>query len=193
MVTNTFGDILFSPGSECLKEFPSPESLKKRIIISTKPPKEYLKTKEVPKESESQKEKTPGEAKETSAWGREVSSLKCGTVTDYKVCDDLSMILFIFVLSEKKNKFDIMLRSTSQQDLDEDSNDEEDTEDGDLKSSQNLAPEYKNLIAIHAGKPKGGIDACLKVDPEKVRRLSLSEQQLEKAVLTHGKQIVRYE
>lgn len=88
MVTNTFGDILFSPGSECLKEFPSPESLKKRIIISTKPPKEYLKTKDAPKEGETQKEKTSGEDnKETSAWGREVSSLKGGTVTDYKVCD----------------------------------------------------------------------------------------------------------
>ena len=87
MVTSTFQDILFSPGSDCLKEFPSPESLKKRIIISTKPPKEYLKTKDVPKEGEPQKEKTSGENKETPAWGREVSSLKDGTVTDYKVCN----------------------------------------------------------------------------------------------------------
>jgi len=30
------------------------------------------------------------------------------------------------------------------------------------------------------------------VDPDKVRRLSLSEQQLEKAVVTHGKEIVRF-
>lgn len=87
MVTSTFGDILFCPGSECLKEFPSPESLKKRIIISTKPPKEYLKTKDVPKEGDSQTEKTSGENKETSAWGREMSSLKGGSVTDYKVSD----------------------------------------------------------------------------------------------------------
>lgn len=89
MVMSTFGDILFTPGSECLKEFPSPESLKKRIIISTKPPKEYLKTKDAPKEGEgeAQKEKTSGNGKESSAWGREVSSLKGGTVTDYKVCD----------------------------------------------------------------------------------------------------------
>lgn len=55
------------------------------------------------------------------------------------------------------------------------------------------APEYKSLIAIHnAGKPKGGIDEWLKVYPDKVRRLSLSEQQLEKAVLTHGEYIIRY-
>ncbi|KAL9672761.1 hypothetical protein QQ045_029013 [Rhodiola kirilowii] len=41
----SFGDLLFDPGSECLKEFPSPESLKRRIIISTKPSKEYLQAK----------------------------------------------------------------------------------------------------------------------------------------------------
>ena len=72
-----------------------------------------------------------------------------------------------------------------------DEEDEEDIEDGD-KSQHTLAPEYKRLIAIHAGKPKGGLDECLRVDPDKVRRLSLSEQQLEKAAVTHGKQIVRY-
>ena len=42
MVTETFGDMLFRPESEYLPEFPSPESLKKKIVISTKPPKEYL-------------------------------------------------------------------------------------------------------------------------------------------------------
>lgn len=50
MVTVTFGDILYVPKSEDLNEFPSPESLKGRILISTKPP-EHLKvesTKENP-------------------------------------------------------------------------------------------------------------------------------------------------
>lgn len=42
MITQTFGDMLFSPECENLKVFPSPEELKYRIIISTKPPKEYL-------------------------------------------------------------------------------------------------------------------------------------------------------
>lgn len=48
------------------------------------------------------------------------------------------------------------------------------------------------MIAIEAGKPKGGITECLKVDPDKVRRLSLSEEQLEKASEKYAKQIVRY-
>ncbi|XP_062172471.1 phosphoinositide phospholipase C 2-like isoform X2 [Alnus glutinosa] len=42
MVTKTFGAMLYRPESEYIKEFPSPESLKKKILISTKPPKEYL-------------------------------------------------------------------------------------------------------------------------------------------------------
>lgn len=42
MITEIFGEMLYYPTSEGLTEFPSPESLKHRIIISTKPPKEYL-------------------------------------------------------------------------------------------------------------------------------------------------------
>ena len=82
--------------------------------------------------------------------------------------------------------------SFSQNDLDEEESEGEGDDEEILNSQQNEAPEYKRLIAIHAGKPKGGLDECLKVDPEKVRRLSLSEPQLEKAVETHGKDIVRY-
>lgn len=77
-------------------------------------------------------------------------------------------------------------------DLDEEEDDDEDDLEDDLKEQQNEAPEYKRLIAIHAGKGKGGLDDWLRVDPNKVRRLSLSEQELEKAVVTHGKEIVRY-
>lgn len=43
MVIETFGSSLFRTESE-LKELPSPESLKTKIILSTKPPKEYLET-----------------------------------------------------------------------------------------------------------------------------------------------------
>lgn len=40
MVKGTFGTTLFCPESQ-MNEFPSPESLKERIMISTKPPKQY--------------------------------------------------------------------------------------------------------------------------------------------------------
>ncbi|KAK9186620.1 hypothetical protein WN944_018008 [Citrus x changshan-huyou] len=158
MVTQTLGEILFTPGSECLKEFPSPESLKRRIIISTKPPKEYLEAKEE-KEKENDSQRGKGSADE-EAWGKEVPNLKSLN----SACD--------------KDDFDGGV-----------DNDEEDSDD---KSQHNEAPEYRKLIAIHAGKPKGGLKECLKVDPDKVRRLSLSEQQLENAVGTYGNDIVRF-
>ncbi|GFP97644.1 phosphoinositide phospholipase c 2 [Phtheirospermum japonicum] len=68
---------------------------------------------------------------------------------------------------------------------------DEDSEE-DPKSQQNAAPEYRRLIAIHAGKGKGGMKDWLRVDPDKVRRLSLSEQELEKAIITYSKDIVRF-
>lgn len=38
MVDEIFGDMLFRPNSKHMKEFCSPESLKGKILISTKPP-----------------------------------------------------------------------------------------------------------------------------------------------------------
>ena len=43
MIVDTFGSTLFYPeNDEGMKIFPSPESLRGRILISTKPPKEFL-------------------------------------------------------------------------------------------------------------------------------------------------------
>jgi phosphatidylinositol phospholipase C delta len=75
-------------------------------------------------------------------------------------------------------------------DVDEDNDDDDEDEQ---KMQQHLAPQYKHLITIKAGKPKGGTTSdALKCDPNKVRRLSLSEQELAKAVVNHGTEIVRY-
>ncbi|KAE8656764.1 hypothetical protein F3Y22_tig00116997pilonHSYRG00302 [Hibiscus syriacus] len=41
MVVDTFGETLYRTETENIVQFPSPESLKKRILIFTKPPKEY--------------------------------------------------------------------------------------------------------------------------------------------------------
>lgn len=43
MIRDTFEDLLFHPESENLKTtvLPSPEQLKRRILISTKPPKDH--------------------------------------------------------------------------------------------------------------------------------------------------------
>lgn len=68
MVIQTFGNMLFCPPeSDCVKEFPSPEELKYRIVISTKPPKEYLEDKNLSSRgSNSLKDKDSDE----DTWGR---------------------------------------------------------------------------------------------------------------------------
>ncbi|KAG9443436.1 hypothetical protein H6P81_014776 [Aristolochia fimbriata] len=146
MISQTFGDMLFFPDSDPLKEFPSPEELKKRFMISTKPPKEYL-------ENKTQKENFTGKRKSSDdeeTWGEE-----------------------------------------HQESDNEDNQDKDDLDDGDQKR-EHEAPEYKRLIAIHAGHGKGTLTETLQVDLNKVRRLSMSEQELEKAAVTHGVELVRF-
>ncbi|XAR71929.1 Phosphoinositide phospholipase C [Bertholletia excelsa] len=146
MVTQTFGEMLFSPGPGCVKEFPSLEALKHRIIMS-KPAAEYLEDKEFEGKQSGYQEGQ--EAPDEAAWGKEV--------------------LFV----------------TENDDLDEG---KDDRNEEDLYE----VPEYKRIIGIHAGKGKGGLQDWLRVDSDKVRRLSLSELELEKASINHGEEIVRF-
>ncbi|KAF6169865.1 hypothetical protein GIB67_034257, partial [Kingdonia uniflora] len=68
--------------------------------------------------------------------------------------------------------------------------DEEDIDDCDRISHKLGAPEYKHLIAIHAKKYKGGLKESLKIDIDKVGRLSLTEQALGKDILHHRNNLV---
>lgn len=74
--------MLFYPESDCLKEFPSPEELKHRIIISTKPPKEYLEAQTF-KDNENNvlKRKDSDE----DVWGKEPSCLTADQEDEDKV------------------------------------------------------------------------------------------------------------
>lgn len=73
-------------------------------------------------------------------------------------------------------------------DTNQQSDDDESNDDG---YETNQDSDYKRLIAIHAGKPKGGMKEALKVENDKVRRLSLSEQALEKAAESLGTDLIR--
>ncbi|KAL6597538.1 hypothetical protein ACP70R_046978 [Stipagrostis hirtigluma subsp. patula] len=155
MLTETFGDILFIPSSEPMKEFPSPEALMKRIIISTKPPqehKEFLK------------------AKDSQNANGNIDSL----------AGEASMRRMDSNVDESDGKDEL------------DEQDDEDSEEDEPKFHQDTACEYRKLITIHAGKPKGHLRDALKVDPDKVRRLSLSETQLTKATASHGADLIRF-
>ncbi|XP_050239845.1 phosphoinositide phospholipase C 2-like isoform X2 [Quercus robur] len=140
MVTKTFGEMLYRNDAENLEVFPSPGSLKRKILISTKPPKEYLDEESSMEIEDSQKQGSSDE-------------------------------------EQTQNTYKKKLGATDKVLLDED--------------EDQIFPEYRSLIAIHAGKPKGGIDDCL-IDTNTVRRLSLSEQELENAVKTHGAAIIRF-
>ncbi|KAK8936180.1 Phosphoinositide phospholipase C 4 [Platanthera zijinensis] len=172
MVIQTFGDMLYYPESETVMEFPSPECLKRKIILSTKPPRECLESKsQITKDGGSQKRMEPAEE---DSWGNEVTDFKSelkygGKENSQKQDDEGSNV------DEVRND-------------DDDGNDDDD----DSKVQQNAAPEYKNLITIKAGKPKGHLIHALQADTGKVKRLSLSEQQLEKLAASHGTDIVRF-
>lgn len=83
MVIEIFGDMLYYPDSEFLQEFPSPAALMNHVILSTKPPKEYLAAK-------TSKEKNievhnGKESKEEAAWGKEVPDLQAEIESHSKV------------------------------------------------------------------------------------------------------------
>ncbi|CAN4085166.1 unnamed protein product [Withania somnifera] len=87
LVIQVFGEMLYYPQSECLEEFPSPEELKHRIILSTKPPKEYLESKhhrDLETASPAKKHSVEGDilVKETSEVATEGHEAYYGSGTD---------------------------------------------------------------------------------------------------------------
>ncbi|RZC90732.1 hypothetical protein C5167_028566 [Papaver somniferum] len=153
MITQTLKDLLFT-SLECLEEFPSPEELKGKILLSTKPPKEYLYSKGFDEEKKDSCEK----------------EAPCEEVVE--------------------DKNDIDAEDSDQ--CEDSSGESEDTDNSEDKSCPLGVQKYKSLIAIHAKKHKGGLTKSLKLDPGKVERLSLSEQQLEKGAENHGTELVRF-
>ncbi|KAJ0101424.1 hypothetical protein Patl1_06614 [Pistacia atlantica] len=171
MLNQVFGEMLYYPQSESLTEFPSPESLKYRIIISTKPPKEYL-----------EKENgvvTMNRLNNLKGSFKERASQENGVVT-------MTRLNNIKGLCNEEALLELELGDDS------DPDDFEVSESCPNKDSQlAVAPEYKSLITIHAGKPKGHLKDALKTAIQ-VKRLSLSEQELERAAVSHGTDVVRF-
>ncbi|XP_042481982.1 phosphoinositide phospholipase C 6-like isoform X3 [Macadamia integrifolia] len=155
MVTQTFGELLFYPESECVVGFPSPEALKYRIILSTKRPESRSFQ---DKESNSQKVKHMPDEDLVGKMGSDLMAEP--ESTDYK--------------------------------SDSDPQDDEDMDECYRYARQFGAPQYKSLITIPSGKPKGSLKLALKVERDKVRRLSLSEQAFEKATVSLGTEVVRF-
>ncbi|KAL0862341.1 hypothetical protein Bca101_041459 [Brassica carinata] len=157
MATQIFGDMLYYPESESLAEFPSPASLLHRIMISTKPPKEYLESrnpivKQKDNNNNNNNNASPSSEEETPR-AEEIQTLES--------------ILFYEDSCENKS----------------DSDQEEE------EASEDQKPAYKRLITIHAGKPKGTVKEEMKVVVDKVRRLSLSEQELDRTCSSNSQDV----
>ncbi|KAJ4772151.1 Phosphoinositide phospholipase C [Rhynchospora pubera] len=161
MIKETFGDMLYIPGDEPMKEFPSPDDLKNRIIISTKPPKEYLESNEAKANGSRKSSNSNASAERISVEEADEAGAK-----DLSDC-----------------------KSEASNDKDEDESEEE---EDDPKFGKDTANQYRKLITIQAGKPKGQLKDALRVDPTCVRRLSLSEQKLTKACTLHSADVIRF-
>ncbi|KAM3406806.1 hypothetical protein ACQJBY_000712 [Aegilops geniculata] len=156
MIKETFGDLLHLSESEAMPVFPSPEDLRGKIIISTKPPKEYLETKSSKEEAQN------GSTEEESVWGDEIPDNKAQVATTRQV-------------SEKDTERYV-----------------EEDEEMEKKVQLGVNGEYKSLISISLTRRKHDMDQDLKVDPEKVSRMSLGEAAYEKATITHGSEIIKF-
>ncbi|CAH2058661.1 unnamed protein product [Thlaspi arvense] len=154
MATQIFGQMLYYPESDSLEEFPSPASLLHRIIISTKPPKEYLESRNPIVKQKDNSNASPSSEDETS-----------GT-------DEIQTLESMLSYDDYENKSD---------------SDQEEEE-----ASEEQKPAYKRLITIHAGKPKGTVKEEMKVVVDNVRRLSLSEQELDRTCSSNSQDVVRF-
>eukprot|EP00250_Pteridium_aquilinum_P034375 c7499_g1_i1 orf=528-2273(+) len=166
-ILETFGSILYQPeNSEGMKEFPSPESLKRRILISTKPPKEYLGAgnSTVPKQDHRKMGAEELKTEKKSIWGEEISSLR-------------------------HHEKDVGV--SAEEGHEEDDSDEE-SRPSERRQEEHVSSEYKRLITIHAGKPKGkSLVDSLKIE-ECVKRVSLSEAQLTKVAESDPSAVVQF-
>lgn len=174
IVHHVLGDALYYPDSqeEGFTQFPSPEQLKRRIIISTKPPKEYLASQ---KSEGSQMLLSAASAESTEdgqkeePWGEELPD-----ICEEPLHTDMSLPVSV------------------------DPTPEVDTSDEEIKPPERrddskVAPEYKMLITIRAGKPRSdSLKDSLAVGDPYVRRVSLSEPQLSKVVKSHPSAVLSF-
>ncbi|CAL0315763.1 unnamed protein product [Lupinus luteus] len=173
MATQIFGEMLYYPETDRLTEFPSPESLKNRVIISTKPPNECFEPTSI-KDNDNFVMLSGSESSSSSSSSRGKESPD--SMTGVKIEGTMA---------------DVKIEGTNGSDCDEGDDGDINTWECDHKSYHRCSPDYKRLITIHNKKLKGSLKDKLKIDGE-LRRLSWSETTLEKASESHGADIVRF-
>ena len=155
IVHQVLGKVLYCPPQphEDPEEFPSPESLMEKIIISTKPPKQYLERSQNVKGSSSPQV------------GQEDLSDSDETAENPDNEQEDSSVTFSGPL---------------------------DCSDEGINSPDMEPPEYRDMIAIRAGKPRGASLKDALVPEPHVKRVSLSEAELSKVAKRHPDAVVGY-
>ncbi|CAK9221300.1 unnamed protein product [Sphagnum troendelagicum] len=145
IMMDILGSTLYQPDTEVMTEFPAPELLKGRIIVSTKPPKEYLEA-------------------EVSSCVPNITASNSGL---------LEQAMAVTAVDDDDNDDDEMI--------------EENIPNGKIDSS------YTRLITIRSGKPSGSsMHETLTLEEPAVKRISLSEQVLEKAAKSYPNDLVLF-
>lgn len=163
MAIRTFGELLYHPEPGCFDEFPSPEELKHHIILSTKPPKEYLESKNPrEKENTSPMEKNlPGEdfwEKETPKLTAELEADQGRLQRNNDQDEDGAHNHTPRQLGESEIQHVVAIHAPDHRKSNSDLDDEDDEDHGSdsHKSSQQGAPEYKRLFAMQSADLKLG-------------------------------------
>lgn len=199
-LTNILGeDLYYPPSSDGFKELPSPESLKGKILISTKPPKEYLEA-AVAQKSALKDEKILNELKKADKL-QEQSTAPVKSPVEKKIAvppsEKTKSISEEKDLSEKVGNLRVDSEGESADPAPASSPDGKkatltaDSESDDDDNKKN--PEYARLITIHQSKPSKGttVEDRLKVEGTVVR-ISLSETKLEKVTEEFPELVVKF-
>jgi phosphatidylinositol phospholipase C delta len=193
------GSTLYQPNTEeAMTQFPDPELLKGRIIVSTKPPKEYLEaemtTSAIPSIKKLEKEDVLEEQVEElvkdefeDGWGQENPGF-CHDQAPHPPVDKddtLEVSSCVPNITASNNGLLEQAMAVTAVDDDDDEMIEENIPNGKINSS------YTRLITIRSGKPSGfSIHQVLTLKEAAVRRISLSEQVLEKVAKSYPNDLV---
>ncbi|KAG0607493.1 hypothetical protein M758_8G033000 [Ceratodon purpureus] len=179
MLTRILGESLFYPKtSDPLTEFPSPESLKKRIIISTKPPKEYLEASAAAKTALKDKGLVKELEKEDAEQKISKAPVKHEGLSDKVATLQVSEDVPGAAMPDPTSP-------SPKQVAAEDSG----SDDDDSKKN----PHYARLITIRQVKPVKGTSTKdrLKVE-ETVKRISLAESKLKDVCEEFPEEVVKF-
>ncbi|KAL2630288.1 hypothetical protein R1flu_014974 [Riccia fluitans] len=219
ITVQVLGNTLWCPDEDAkwskFTAFPSPEDVKRRILISTKPPKEFQKgekhaqiaqKKQSIQEAlrkESQKQGAPAETPKkegmigafrrvlTSATKTKNRELEASGPDELKSDDEEPEARGVDeTVTERGVDLTPSDKAVVEEDDDEDTDNDDNDDDDELDHVKN--PQYARIISIRAGKPKGASLIETLVVDEFVKRVSLSEPQLEKVAEQNPSALIKF-